>query len=98
MKSILISTLFVVASLFIVSANAADSAAPYPYERQQVIVCQSQNYQTNMCYSSIRRVRTVRLLNQYSKTRCIGGRTFFARPNGVMVARGCSGRFLVRGL
>jgi hypothetical protein len=91
MKSLVLSVL--VALVTIVGMSSANA---YPM-RRQVVRCNSVGYRTQVCYSGIRSVRSVRLLRQYSNSACIGGATYRATYNGVIVSNGCAGDFLVYG-
>jgi len=62
------------------------------------VLCESQSYETANCYIPLRRVDRVYVGQQYSKTACIQGKTYFVYGNNLQVTNGCRASFVVAGI
>lgn len=60
------------------------------------VVCESNNFQTQICATNTRYIRSIELVQQYSNSACIFNYSFGAHSNGyIWVSNGCRGRFRI---
>lgn len=65
------------------------------WDRDFVLVCESDDYRYRMCQIDIGRGGGVRIQRQISRTACIQGRTWGYNRAGVWVSGGCAAEFRV---
>ena len=92
-KSMMVSVLVLLLAGFAGSADASYRYRDNGY--YQVVRCDSRDGRSNFCRMDTR--GGVRLIEQYSDSACLRGRTWGVERDGVWVSRGCRARFATAG-
>lgn len=70
----------------------------YGYVVTRNVVCESQSYNTASCHLPFRQVNRIYVGQQFSKSACIEGQSYFVYGNTLQVSNGCRASFVVTGI